>query len=163
MDEQREWLKRRKKKHLRILSMVLCFCILFTACPDIIATLSALAEEEGETEDILHISGFMELPMEIREQTVPVGTEWNELLLPDTLEVVVNISGGKEPTEDTGENPEGTRPGGTEGTETQPGGTEGTETQPGGTEGTGTQPGETDGTETQPDGTEGTEIESGGG
>lgn len=89
MDEQRVWLKLRKKRFLRILAVVLSFCVLLTTYPDILATLSVFASEEPEQTEVRHISGFTALSDEIREQTVPVGTELTELSLPDTLEAVI--------------------------------------------------------------------------
>ena len=72
MDEQRAWLRARRRRSLRIFAVILCLCVLFTTYPDILATLSVLAEEKpGQTQ---YVSGFAELPEEIREQTVPVGT-----------------------------------------------------------------------------------------
>lgn len=84
MDEYRTKVKTKKKKHLRILAVILSFCVLFTTNADIMATLSVFAA--GETESGQYISDFTVLPENIREQTVPLGTELDELSLPDTLE-----------------------------------------------------------------------------
>lgn len=89
MDEQRAWLKARRKKHLRILAVMLSFCVLFTTYPDIPATLSVLAALESAQPEMWHITDFTALSDEIREQTVPLGTPLSELTLPDTLEAVV--------------------------------------------------------------------------
>ena len=43
---------------------------------------------EAENAEIITISDFTELPDDIREQVVPVGTALEELVLPDTLEAV---------------------------------------------------------------------------
>lgn len=112
MDEQRAWLKARRKRRLRILAVMLSFCVLFHTYPDILATLSVLAAVESVQPEVRHITGFTALSEEIREQTVPVGTALSELTLPDTLEAVVTgqtsedtedktDDGGKE---DAGEN-----------------------------------------------------------
>ena len=96
MDEQRAWLKARRKRRLRILAVMLSVCVLFTTYPDIPATLSVFASEEQA--EGRYISGFTALSDEIREQTVPVGTELTELSLPDTLEAVVT----EQPSEEGG-------------------------------------------------------------
>ncbi len=120
MDEQHAWLRARRKRHLRILAVMLSFCVLFTTCPDILVTLSVLATGKPEQAQGQYVSGFAELPEEIREQTVPVGTGLEELSLPDTLEAVVtgesrpsgdgeNVpedNGGEDTGEDTGEDKE---------------------------------------------------------
>lgn len=102
MDEQRAWLKARRKRRLRILAVVLSVCVLFTTCPDILATFFVFASEEPAQSEGRYISGFTALSDEIREQTVPVGTELTELSLPDTLEAVIT----KRQSEDTAEKPE---------------------------------------------------------
>lgn len=135
MDEQRAWLRARRRRSLRIFAVILCLCVLFTTYPDILATLSVLAEEKpGQTQ---YVSGFAELPEEIREQTVPVGTGLEELSLPDTLEAVVtresqsSEDGEKGPEDDggddTGENDGEETDGDTSGTENDGGSTEGPE------------------------------------
>jgi|GEM_PF-1377538 len=89
MDEQRAWLKARRKRRLRILAVMLSFCVLIHTYPDIPATLSAFAATGQEQPETRHITGFTALSEKIREQTVPVGTTLSELTLPDTLEAVV--------------------------------------------------------------------------
>lgn len=136
MDEQRAWIKSRRKKRLRLLAVVLCFCLLFTSYPDILETLSVLAAGTQDGDDTLYVTGFESLPEDVREQTVPVGTGLEELSLPDTLEasvVLPEISG--KGTDTLSEIPEkGTdtlseNPG--EGTDTLPESTgEGTDTLP---------------------------------
>ncbi len=91
MDEQRTWIKLRRKK--RLLAAVLCFCLLFTAYPDILETLFVFAAGPQSGDGIVYVSGFAELPEEVREQTVPVGTGAEELELPDTLEAASVIEG----------------------------------------------------------------------
>ena len=100
MDEQRAWLRARRKRRLRILAVILCFCVLFTAYPDILETLSVFAVVESEQSEVTYIFDLKTLPEEIREQTVPVGTGLEGLSLPDTLEAVV--TGESQPSEDEG-------------------------------------------------------------
>ena len=89
MDEQRAWLKSRRKRRLRILAVMLSMCVLVTNYPDILETISAFAAAQPAQSEARYISGFLALPEEIREQTVPVGTGLSELALPDALEVVM--------------------------------------------------------------------------
>lgn len=84
MDEYRTKVKTKKKKYLRILAVILSFCVLFTTNADITATLSVFAA--GESEGRQYISDFAVLPENVTKQTVPLGTELDELSLPDTLE-----------------------------------------------------------------------------
>lgn len=105
MDEQRAWLKAGRKRRLRILAVMLSFCVLLTNYPNIVETLSVFAAAESEQPETRLISGFTALSDEIREQTVPVGTELSELTLPDTLEAVVTMTGENQPSEDTEEQP----------------------------------------------------------
>lgn len=112
MDEQRAWLRARRKRRLRILAVMLGFCVLVTTYPDILVTLSAFASEEAVQPEIRHITDFTALSDEIREQTVPIGTMLSELTLPDALEVVVtrecqsSEDGEKGPEDDGGEDSE---------------------------------------------------------
>lgn len=106
MKEQRTWLKGRKKKGLRILAGMLGFCVLVTTCPDLPAPLSVSAAEETAGTGEQYICGFEQLPEEIREQTVPVGTALSELTLPDTLEAVVTAAEENQPSEDMEGQPE---------------------------------------------------------
>ena len=48
----------------------------------------SVAAAEEENAEAIAISDFAELPEDVREQTVPVGTTLDELVLPDTLEAV---------------------------------------------------------------------------
>ena len=89
MGKQRAWLKARRKRRLRILAVILSFCVLFYTYPDILATFSVFAAAWQEQPETRRIIGFTALSEEIREQTVPVGTALSELTLPDTLEAVV--------------------------------------------------------------------------
>ncbi len=105
MDEQRAWLKARRKRRLRILAVMLSFCVLFTTYPDMLETLSAFASEESAQSETRHITDFTSLPDEVREQTVPIGTALSELTLPDALVVVVTERQPKDDgKEDIGEN-----------------------------------------------------------
>ena len=85
MDEQRAWIKMRRKRRLRVLAVVLCLSVLFVTYPNILETLSVFASENGSEENVLYVSGFCDLSDEIKEQTVPIGTGMEELALPDTL------------------------------------------------------------------------------
>ena len=154
MDEQRAWIKMRRKRRLRVLAVVLCLSVLFVTYPNILETLSVFASENGSEENVLYVSGFCDLSDEIKEQTVPIGTGMEELALPDTLKAYmaqadedssVDIDKDADDREDeeadqgTEEQPDGEEA--DQGTEEQPGGEEadqGTEEQPGGEE-TGTE------------------------
>ncbi len=87
MDEQRMWIKSRRKKRLRALAVILCLCLLGTTYPDILEALSVFAE--GTKDAAVYVTDFARLPDEVREQTVPVGTDIKNLELPDTLEAVI--------------------------------------------------------------------------
>lgn len=104
MDEQRAWLRARRKRRLRIFAVLLCLFVLFKTYPDILVTLSVLATGKPEQTQGQYVSGFAKLPEEIREQTVPVGTGLEGLSLPDTLEAVV--TGESQPSEDEGKESE---------------------------------------------------------
>ena len=148
MDEQRAWIKMRRKRRLRVLAVVLCLSVLFVTYPNILETLSVFASENGSEENVLYVSGFCDLSDEIKEQTVPVGTGMEELALPDTLKAYmaqadedssVDIDKDADDREDeeadqgTEEQPDGEEA--DQGTEEQPGGEEtGTEDQDAGTE-----------------------------
>ena len=94
MDEQRAWLKSRRRKRLRLLSAVLCVALLATMHPEVLRTLTAFAVEMWGGGDTLSVTRFVDLPDEVREQTVPVGTDISELELPDTLEAYVRVETG---------------------------------------------------------------------
>ncbi|MCM1144851.1 MAG: Ig-like domain-containing protein [Blautia sp.] len=106
MDEQLAWIKSNRKRRLRAVAVLLCLCLLFTAYPNILETLSIFAEESQGKKDVLHVSGFAELPEDIREQDVPVGTEAEGLLLPDTLEVAVIMPESGETQEESSDEEE---------------------------------------------------------
>ncbi len=135
MDEQRAWIKMRRKRRLRVLAVVLCLSVLFVTYPNILETLSVFASENGSEENVLYVSGFCDLSDEIKEQTVPVGTGMEELALPDTLKAYmaqadedssVDIDKDADDREDEEAD---------QGTEEQPDGEEaGTEDQDAGTE-----------------------------
>lgn len=76
--------KRGQGKHRRIFAVFLCLCVLFTTQPEIWNRFSVLAAEESDTKVVL---SFEELSEEIKEQTVPVGTVYEELELPEELNV----------------------------------------------------------------------------
>ena len=102
-DEQREWMRTRRKRHLRILAAALSLCVLFATYPNILEAFSVFAAEREKEEKDLYISGFSDLPEEIRQQTVPLGTGLEELALPDTLEAVavqVGQGSAENPDED---------------------------------------------------------------
>lgn len=91
MDEQRAWLRLRRKRRLRTLAVILSVCVLFTSSPHIWETVSVFAAEESEGEGRQYIFGFAALSEEVREQSVPLGTELHELSLPDALEVYITV------------------------------------------------------------------------
>ena len=112
MDEQRVWIRSRRKRRLRLTAVILVLCLLFTTYPDILATLSASATEQKD--GTLHVSGFAQLPEAVREQTVPVGTDISKLSLPDTLEAFAAAAEGTDSSEDAEVEDKG-RPGDSEG------------------------------------------------
>ena len=123
MDEQREWIKLRRKKRLRLLAVAMCVSLLITSYPNILETwsVSAAAEKQGIREN-LYIYGFEELSEEIKEQYVPVGTELEELTLPAVLEVSVGEIGSNTPENtDNGADDEKTENDGMESEETSGG------------------------------------------
>ncbi|MDE6845080.1 MAG: hypothetical protein K2J99_04860, partial [Lachnospiraceae bacterium] len=101
MDEQRAWIKSRRKKRLRLLAAALSFCVLFTTYPDILATISALAEGGQVNENTVYVSGFSILADKVRVQTVPVGTSLSELSLPDTLMAVMIVQNSENSSEES--------------------------------------------------------------
>ncbi len=109
MDEQRAWIKSRRKKRLRLLAAALTFCLLITTYPDILATLSAFAAGMQGGDGTVYVSGFESLPEEVREQTVPLGTEIEEQTLPSTLEAFVTITEERD-APDKEENPDAPGP-----------------------------------------------------
>ena len=108
MDEQRAWIKMRRKKRLRALAVALCICVLFTTYPNILETISAFAAGPRGEDKSMSISGFSRLPEDVREQTVPMGTGLSELELPDTLEAYVTVETGdeKKPDDETSDDGE---------------------------------------------------------
>ena len=127
MDEQRAWIKSRRRKRLRITAVALCVCLLVTARSDILETFSTFASEWKDS--TVYVSGFAELPEEVREQTVPLGTGVEELSLPDTLEAFA------ETPEEEGKPEDADMPGDGNGDTENPGDGEGGTENPG--EGTG--------------------------
>ena len=126
MDEQRAWIKSRRRKRLRIMAVILCMCLLVTTRSDILATLSTFASEWKDS--TVYVSGFGELPGAVREQTVPLGTGEEELTLPDTLEAFAETLEEEDKPGDA-ENPDG----GADGTENPGDETDGTENPGNGT------------------------------
>jgi len=76
--------KRGQGKRRRIFAAFLCLCVLFTTQPEIWNRLSVFAAEESDTKVVL---SFAELSEEIKEQIVPVGTVYEQLELPEELNV----------------------------------------------------------------------------
>lgn len=91
MNERRVELKSKRKRRLRTLAVILSVCVLFTSSPHIWETVSVFAAEESEGEGRQYISGFAALSEEVREQSVPLGTELHELSLPDALEAYITV------------------------------------------------------------------------
>lgn len=91
MDEQRAWLRSKRKRRLRTLAVILSFCVLLTSGPRIWEAVSVFAAEESDGEGRQYISGFAALSEEVREQSVPLGTELHELSLPDALEAYITV------------------------------------------------------------------------
>lgn len=105
---------RKNRTGLRILAFGLALSMLLTGCgPASVAPLTvpggveqveaALQQgngDNGTTENTdAVITGFGSLPDEVREQNVPLGTNIEELTLPDTLEAYVK---GKNPENEGG-------------------------------------------------------------
>ncbi len=88
-EEYRAWLKKRRKRRMRILAAVLCFCVVCTTYPNILETLSVIASADA---DAARITAFVQLPKEVQNQTVAPGTKQEELALPDTLEAYIEQS-----------------------------------------------------------------------
>lgn len=108
---------RTRKPALRILSAGLSLSMLLSGCgpasltplteiPNGVEQIEAALQQDGghrgaaERADAV-ITGFADLPEDIREQTVPLGTTIEELTLPDTLEAYIvekdaenNVGGG---------------------------------------------------------------------
>ena len=95
MNERRVELKSRRKRRLRTLAVILSVCVLFTSSPNIWETVSVFAAEESDGEGRQYISGFAVLSEEVREQSVPLGTELHELSLPDALEAYITVDGAE--------------------------------------------------------------------
>lgn len=91
---------------LRLLSAALSLSMLFTGCgpaaimpftvPEGVEQIgSALQQDGGDRSAAEHtdtvITGFTDLPEDVREQTVPLGTTIEELNLPDTLEASIEV------------------------------------------------------------------------
>ncbi len=92
MDKQFAWIKAGRKKCRRFLVVAVCVSLLMTNYPDIPAAMSVSAAEEQDAGES-RIYGFEELAENIREQYVPVGTELEELTLPDELKAFAEETG----------------------------------------------------------------------
>ncbi len=99
MDEQRAWIRSRRKRRLRLTAAILAFCLLFTTYPDILEAVSVFAAGSRGDGGPMSITGFVKLPEETAEQTVPMGTDRFELDLPETLEAYVTVE-AEDDTED---------------------------------------------------------------
>lgn len=76
------------------MAVLLCFCVLITAFADIPAAFYVFAASGlPDTEERI-ILAFRALPDEVRKQSVPMETNLDELVLPDTLEAVMSGSAG---------------------------------------------------------------------
>ena len=142
MDEQRAWLKSKKAKQLRLLAAALCISLIATTYPEILGTLSSLAEETLGEADAVSVSRFMELPEQVREQTVPVGTDRSALELPDTLEAYAAVE--TDSTEEDAESGDGED---NDGETSDDGGNDGGETPGAGEAGDGQTPEDGEGTD----------------
>ena len=91
MDEQKAWIRSRRKRKLRFTAAILAVCLLVTTYPDILETISVFAAGLRGDGGTMSITGFVDLPEETAQQTVPVGTDISELELPDTLEAYVTV------------------------------------------------------------------------
>lgn len=95
---------KRGKTGLRLLSAALSLSLLLTGCGPLSITplttitggveqmesaLQDSAEDDAAKRTDTVITGFADLPDDIREQTVPLGTAIEELTLPDTLEAYI--------------------------------------------------------------------------
>lgn len=74
MDEQRAWLRLKRKRRLRTLALVLSFCVLLTSSPHIWEAVFVFAAEESNGEDSENSGGGLKLPgisrtAQIRGQT----------------------------------------------------------------------------------------------
>lgn len=110
MKECRVRKKSGRKKRMRLLAMLLTFCLMFTTCPEMLETLYVFAAPGQEEKDAVYVAGFAELPEEVKGQTVSVGTDLDGLTLPDTLEASVILSDGENDAEDAGQEAEGEEP-----------------------------------------------------
>ncbi|MDE6214324.1 MAG: hypothetical protein K2M70_12730, partial [Lachnospiraceae bacterium] len=99
MDEQKAWIKSRRKRRLRLTAAILAVCLLVTTYPNILETVYVFAAGLRGDGGAMSITGFVNLPEETAKQTVPVGTDISELELPDTLEAYVTVE-DKNDTED---------------------------------------------------------------
>lgn len=94
--------KGRGKPH-RIFAAFLCVCMLLTlpGLSDIFPAAAAEQEESSQQENI--ITAFSSLPEEVKEQTVSIGTDIDELKLPVELTVYLSRESSKQITEESGQ------------------------------------------------------------
>ena len=94
--------KGRGKNH-RIFTAFLCVCMLLTlpGLSDIFPAAAAGQEESFQQENI--ITAFSSLPKEVKEQTVSIGTDIDELKLPVELTVYLSRESSKQIEEESGQ------------------------------------------------------------
>ena len=71
-----------------------------TTYPNILETISVFAAGLRGDGGAMSITGFVDLPEETAQQTVPVGTDRSELELPDTLEAYVTVEAENDTEDD---------------------------------------------------------------
>ena len=87
----------------RVLASTLCVCLVISSMPVADYAFPVLAAENSEEiqenahDGIYEIVSFTELPNEVKEQTVAVGTPLESLVLPDTLTALCRMSNEKNP------------------------------------------------------------------
>lgn len=81
-----------RKGRLRRMAVLLCFCVLITAFADIPAAFYVFAASGSPDTEERIILAFRALPDEVRKQSVPMETNLDELVLPDTMEAVMSGS-----------------------------------------------------------------------
>lgn len=74
MDQYRAWKKSRRKNHLRLLAAGLSFCLLLTACPDMLKMIPVFAAGEEEDADIM-IQPFSAAEPHSHDMSVACGTD----------------------------------------------------------------------------------------
>ncbi|MDE7259857.1 MAG: hypothetical protein K2N77_11575, partial [Lachnospiraceae bacterium] len=64
MDEQRAWIRLRRKRKLRLTAAILAFCLLTTTYPDILEAVSVFAAETVGEDETVSVSDTVKLPEE---------------------------------------------------------------------------------------------------